>query len=68
MPVLRSTPLLFRRRLSARLGHLGVMLRAYGNLPRPEPWLPYVFTSIVLRPHAVQLQGWLLIEVRKWGC
>jgi hypothetical protein len=51
-----------------RLGHLGVKLRAYGNLPRPEPWLPYVFTSIVLRPHAVQLQGWLLIEVRKWGC
>lgn len=29
-----------------RLGHLGVMLAAYGNLPRPESWLPYVFTSI----------------------
>jgi hypothetical protein len=28
-----------------RLGQLGVMLRAYGNLPRPESWLPYVFTS-----------------------
>lgn len=28
-----------------RLGRLGVMLRAYGNLPRPESWLPYVFTS-----------------------
>jgi hypothetical protein len=29
-----------------RLGHLGVMLRAsWGNLPRPESWLPYVFTS-----------------------
>jgi hypothetical protein len=30
-----------------RLGRLGVMLRAsWGNLPRPESWLPYVFTSI----------------------
>jgi len=29
-----------------RLGRLGVALRAYGNLPRPESWLPYVFTSI----------------------
>jgi hypothetical protein len=28
-----------------RLGRLGVMLRAYGNLPRPRSWLPYVFTS-----------------------
>jgi hypothetical protein len=28
-----------------RLGQLGVMLRALGNLPRPESWLPYVFTS-----------------------
>jgi hypothetical protein len=28
------------------LGRLGVMLRAYGNLPRPESWLPHVFTSI----------------------
>jgi hypothetical protein len=23
-----------------------VMFRAFGNLPRPESWLPYVFTSI----------------------
>jgi hypothetical protein len=29
-----------------RLERLGVMLRAFGNLPRPESWLPYVFTSI----------------------
>ena len=30
-----------------RLGQVGVMLRAsWGNLPRPESWLPYVFTSI----------------------
>jgi hypothetical protein len=29
-----------------RLGQLGVMLAAYGNLPRPESWLPYVFTSL----------------------
>jgi hypothetical protein len=29
-----------------RLARLGVMLRAFGNLPRPESWLPYVFTSI----------------------
>jgi hypothetical protein len=28
-----------------QLGRLGAMLRAYGNLPRPESWLPYVFTS-----------------------
>jgi hypothetical protein len=29
-----------------RLGQLGAMLRAsWGNLPRPESWLPYVFTS-----------------------
>jgi len=28
-----------------RLGQLGVMLRPWGNLPRPESWLPYVFTS-----------------------
>lgn len=28
-------------------GALGAMLRAaFGNLPRPEPWPPYVFTSI----------------------
>src|SRR6266567_170707 len=29
-----------------RLGQLGVMFRALGNLPRPESWLPYVFTSV----------------------
>lgn len=29
-----------------RLGQLGVMLAAYGNLPKPQSWLPYVFTSI----------------------
>ena len=29
-----------------RLGRLGVMLGAYGNLPRPQSWLPYAFTSI----------------------
>jgi hypothetical protein len=29
-----------------RLGRLGVMLRAYGGLPRPESWLPYDFTSL----------------------
>jgi len=28
-----------------RLGQLGVRLRAFGNLPRPESWFPYVFTS-----------------------
>lgn len=28
-----------------RLGLLGVRLRSLGNLPRPESWLPYVFTS-----------------------
>jgi hypothetical protein len=28
------------------LGRLGVRLAAYGNLPRPESWFPYVFTSI----------------------
>ena len=27
-------------------GQLGVMLAAYGKLPRPASWLPYVFTSI----------------------
>ncbi len=26
-------------------GNLGAMFRALGNLPRPESWLPYVFTS-----------------------
>jgi len=29
-----------------RLGRLGLMLAAYGSLPRPQSWLPYVFTSI----------------------
>jgi hypothetical protein len=29
-----------------RLGQLGVRLRALGNLPRPESWLPCVFSSI----------------------
>jgi hypothetical protein len=29
-----------------RLEQLGVMLRTFGNLPRPESWLPYVFTSL----------------------
>jgi hypothetical protein len=24
----------------------GVMFRAFGNLPRPESWLPYVITDI----------------------
>lgn len=28
-----------------RLGRLGAMIRALGNLPRPVLWLPYVFTS-----------------------
>jgi hypothetical protein len=32
--------------LPTGFGRLGVMLRAYGGLPRPESWLPYVFTSI----------------------
>jgi hypothetical protein len=26
-------------------GALAAIFRAYGNLPRPESWLPYVFTS-----------------------
>jgi hypothetical protein len=26
--------------------HPGLLLRGFGNLPRPECWLPYVFTSI----------------------
>ena len=30
----------------ARLGEAGLMLAALGNLPRPESWFPYVFTSI----------------------
>lgn len=28
------------------LGKLGPRLRSLGNLPRPESWLPFVFTSI----------------------
>jgi len=28
-----------------RLGQLGIALRAYGSLPRPKSWIPYVFTS-----------------------
>ena len=34
-------------RYSSEGGYLrpGKMFRAFGNLPRPEPWLPYVFTS-----------------------
>jgi hypothetical protein len=37
-----------RLRYSSEGGYLGpgVMLRAFGNLPRPQPWLPYIFTSI----------------------
>lgn len=36
-----------RLRYSSEGGYLnpGMMFRAFGNLPRPEPWLPYVFTS-----------------------
>jgi hypothetical protein len=26
-------------------GALVALFRAFGNLPRPEPWLPYMFTS-----------------------
>jgi hypothetical protein len=39
-----------------RLGRLGAMLAGYGNLPRPESWLPYVFTSID-DPQVVELVG-----------
>jgi len=37
-----------RLRYSSEGGYLspGVMFRALGNLPRPESWLPYVFTSV----------------------
>jgi len=37
-----------RLRYSSEGGYLrpGVMFRAFGNLPRPESWLPYVFTSV----------------------
>ena len=36
-----------RLRYSSEGGYLrpGVMFRAFGNLPRPKLWLPYVFTS-----------------------
>jgi hypothetical protein len=36
-----------RLRYSSEGGYLrpGAMFRAYGNLPRPDLWLPYVFTS-----------------------
>jgi hypothetical protein len=30
---------------------LAAIFRAFGNLPRPEPWLPYVFTDIDRRIH-----------------
>jgi len=42
VPFLSSIALLFRRRLCAPRNHVS----AFGNLPRPELWLPYVFTSI----------------------
>lgn len=37
-----------RLRYSSEGGYLrpGVMFRAFGNLPRPESWLPYVFLSL----------------------
>lgn len=37
-----------RLRYSSEGGYLrpGVMFRAFGDLPRPRLWLPYVFTSI----------------------
>lgn len=36
-----------RLRYSSEGGYLrpGALFRAFGNLPRPESWLPYVFTS-----------------------
>jgi len=36
-----------RLRYSSEGGYLcpGTMFRAFGNLPRPEPWLPFVFSS-----------------------
>jgi hypothetical protein len=36
-----------RLRYSSEGGYLrpGMMFRAFGNLPRPDSWLPYVFTS-----------------------
>jgi hypothetical protein len=37
-----------RVRYASEGGYLrpGRFLRAYGNLPRPQPWFPYMFTSI----------------------
>jgi hypothetical protein len=37
-----------RLRYSSEGGYLrpGMLFRTFGNLPRPESWLPYVFTSI----------------------
>jgi hypothetical protein len=37
-----------RLRYASEGGYLrpGRYLRAYGNLPRPQPWFPYVFASI----------------------
>ena len=37
-----------RLRYSSEGGYLrpGTMFRAFGNLPRPDMWLPYVFTSV----------------------
>lgn len=37
-----------RLRYASEGGYLrpGRYLRAYGNLPRPQPWFPYLFTSI----------------------
>jgi hypothetical protein len=37
-----------RLRYSSEGGYLrpSIMFRAFGNLSRPEPWLPYVFTSV----------------------
>ena len=37
-----------RLRYSSEGGYLrpGMVFRAFGNLPRPDLWLPYVFTSI----------------------
>ncbi len=37
-----------RLRYSSEGGYLrpGIMFRAFGNLPKPESWLPYLFTSI----------------------
>ena len=36
-----------RLRYSSEGGYVrpGMMFRAFGNLPRPDLWLPYVFTS-----------------------